>query len=57
MKTVVTKFDISPHWRRGHWRNQPFGEKLSEKKLIWIKPTIVNKEKGEPIKGHIYTTE
>jgi hypothetical protein len=56
-KTDGIKLDIAPHWRRGHWRNQPFGEKLLEKKLIWIKPTVVNKEKGEPTKGHIYTTE
>lgn len=46
--------EISPHWRRGHWRNQKFGENLSEIKLLWIMPTIVNKEKGEPQKGHIY---
>ncbi len=44
----------SVHWRRGHWRNQPFGQNLNETKLVWIKPTIVNKEKGEPKKGRIY---
>lgn len=49
--------EIAPHWRRGHWRNQPFGKKLSDSKIVWIKPTIVNKEQGEPEKGHIYTTE
>lgn len=49
--------ELSPHWRRGHWRNQPYGENLKLSKLIWIKPTIVNKDKGEVIKGHIYTTE
>ncbi len=49
--------EIAPHWLRGHWRNQPFGRKLSDTKIIWIKPTIVNKEKGEPQKGHIYTSE
>lgn len=49
--------EIAPHWRRGHWRNQPFGKELSESKIIWIKPTIVNKEKGNPIKGHIYSTD
>ena len=42
------------HWRRGHWRNQKFGQNLSESKLLWIMPTIVNKEKGEPQKGHVY---
>ena len=40
---------LSSHWRRGHWRNQRFGEKL-----IWIKPVIVNKSLGTPQKGHIY---
>lgn len=48
--------ELSPHWRRGHWRNQRMGEDLKETKLIWIKPTVVNKDKGEPLKGHIYTT-
>jgi hypothetical protein len=51
------KTEMSSHWRRGHWRNQLFGKDLNESKIIWIKPTIVNKEKGEPNKGHIYLTE
>jgi len=46
--------NISPHWRRGHWRNQPFGKELKESKLIWIKPTIVNTHLGKPEKGHVY---
>lgn len=46
--------EINPHWRRGHWRKQPFGIGLQETKMIWIKPTIVRKDKGEPTKGHIY---
>lgn len=45
---------VLPHWRRGHWRNQRFGEKLTNKKIVWIKPVIVNNEKGNPEKGHIY---
>lgn len=49
--------EVASHWRRGHWRNQPFGKELTETKIIWIKPTIVNKAKGEPAKGHIYATE
>jgi hypothetical protein len=48
---------ISPHWRRGHWRNQKFGENLACSKLLWIMPTIVNKDKGEPTKGHLYSVE
>lgn len=50
--------DISTHWRRGHWRRQPHGDReLGLRKLIWIKPTIVNPQKdylGVP--GHIYST-
>ena len=45
---------LSPHWRRGHWRNQVHGKGLKEKRLIWIKPTIVNKDLGQPEKGHLY---
>ncbi|OHY73652.1 hypothetical protein BCV52_26135 [Priestia aryabhattai] len=25
---------------RGHWRNQPYGEALSQRKLIWIEPYV-----------------
>ncbi|TAF76845.1 MAG: hypothetical protein EAZ53_03210 [Bacteroidetes bacterium] len=46
--------EVDPHWRRGHWRNQPFGAGLNQTKLIWIKPTIVRKDKGDPNGGHIY---
>jgi hypothetical protein len=45
---------ISPHWRRGHWRNQPYGKSLEKRKLLWIKPTMVNSDFGSPEKGHIY---
>jgi hypothetical protein len=53
----LQKTEIAPHWRRGHWRNQPFGKELTETKIIWIQPTIINKEKGMPNKGHIYLKE
>ncbi len=46
--------DVATHWRRGHWRNQPFGQEMKERKLIWIQPTIVRADKGEPEKGHLY---
>lgn len=32
------------HWRRGHMRNQKFGHQLSQSKLIWIDPVLVNAE-------------
>ena len=43
-----------PHWRRGHWRRQPVGPARTERKLLWIKPTIVNKAIGEPRQGRVY---
>ena len=49
--------ELSTHWRRGHWRNQPWGHELKERKMIWIEPTIVRADKGEPLKGHIYKVE
>lgn len=32
----------SPHWRRGHWANQAYGEGFKERKLIFKRPTFVN---------------
>lgn len=47
----------APHWRKGHWRNQAYGEKMTQHKLIWIMPVIVGKDKGTPETGHIYTVK
>ena len=33
---------VKPHWRRGHFRRIRFGEKLSESRLGWIQPVLVN---------------
>ncbi|HUY15390.1 MAG TPA: hypothetical protein VMX16_17440 [Terriglobia bacterium] len=47
--------ELSAHWRRGHWRNQAIGQGRSEHKLIWIRPTLVRKDKApEGIPGHKY---
>lgn len=46
--------EVNPHWRRGHWRNQACGPGMKEHKLVWIKPMIVCRDKGEPEYGHIY---
>lgn len=32
------------HWRRGHFRNQAYGENYSERKVIWIEPTLIGGE-------------
>lgn len=45
---------IQSHWRRGHWRSQRFGEKLTDQRMVWIMPTIVNSNHGQPLKGHLY---
>lgn len=52
--TLENSIEQSPHWRRGHWRNQAYGTGLNKNKLVWIKPTIVNKDLGNPEKGHVY---
>jgi hypothetical protein len=29
------------HWRRGHWRNQRFGEGRADVKRLWIRPMMI----------------
>jgi hypothetical protein len=29
------------HWRRGHFRNQPYGKGLTETKIIWLEPSLI----------------
>jgi hypothetical protein len=45
---------LHAHWRRGHWRQQPHGPNLAMRKVIWIKPTIVRADLGEPVPSRIY---
>lgn len=35
---------VRAHWRRGHWRHQPYGKGLSSRKWVWILPVLVKKE-------------
>jgi len=30
------------HWRRGHFRHQPFGPGRQERKVIWLEPMLVS---------------
>jgi hypothetical protein len=41
------------HWRRGHFRQQPYGLGRKERKQIWLEPTLVGAEteKGEQTSG------
>lgn len=33
---------VTPHWRRGHYRNQRYGAQLAFTKLVFIAPVLVN---------------
>lgn len=54
--SLPTGKEVMAHWRRGHWRNQVCGPKLTSRRLIWIMPVIVRKDKATDLqeKGHIY---
>lgn len=43
-----------PHWRRGFWRKQPFGKGLTNRKMIWIQPVLVN---AKLFQGSLNNTE
>lgn len=34
-----------PHWRRGHWRRQQHGERFALRRLVFIKPVLINARK------------
>lgn len=44
------------HWRRGFWREQPYGPGMQLRRRTWIRPTVVNAGNGNSaeIPGHIY---
>ncbi len=48
---------VRTHWRRGHWRMQPCGPKLSQIKRVWVRPTLVGKDAGGAVKGHVYSVD
>jgi hypothetical protein len=45
---------IPSHWRRGHWRKQPCGERRLFRKLKWIKPTLVRSDAEEQGLPRVY---
>lgn len=56
--TMTTGQEVSAHWRRGHWRNQAVGLARAQHKLIWIRPTLVRKDKAsDGIPGHVYNVD
>jgi hypothetical protein len=46
---------VKTHYRKGFIKSQPYGEGWSKRKLVWIKPVIVNASKGDVpvVKGHV----
>lgn len=34
------------HWRRGHWRRQACGPGMSERRMRWIRPALINARPG-----------
>ncbi|MTJ93587.1 MAG: hypothetical protein F8N36_12085 [Desulfovibrio sp.] len=47
---------VEAHWRRGHWRRQPYGQGRALIKLKWIRPTLVASDGSDipDTPGHLY---
>ncbi|MCT9633885.1 hypothetical protein NOX73_32960, partial [Pseudomonas aeruginosa] len=44
---------VATHFRRGHFRSQPYGPERSLRKVIFIPPVVVNPGQSE-LPGRIY---
>lgn len=47
---------VRTHWRRGHWRQQPYGEGSKLRRRTWIRPMMIAAAHGGNVEvpGHIY---
>lgn len=45
---------LPAHWRRGHFRHQPFGEGRAQHRLIWIAPLLVHADEALTVEGKPY---
>ncbi len=56
---VLTRQGTSPisHWRKGHWRNQAYGEGRLLRRAMWILPMMVNRDQGVIEIGHRYDVD
>ena len=51
----ATGRSVKPHWRRGHWKRQPYGPGRSLRKLILVPPTrVAFKEGNTEVKARQY---
>ncbi len=48
---------IASHPRRGHFKRQPYGPKSSQRKMIYVAPTIVNPGSGKIGTGKVFSVE
>lgn len=45
LKVTIGDGRVMPvHWRRGHLRNQKYGQQLKDSRLVWIQPTLINQK-------------
>lgn len=35
-------YAVAPHWRRGHFRMQPYGPGRTERKLLFLAPVLIH---------------
>jgi hypothetical protein len=52
--TTPSGREMLPHWRRGHWRRQAHGAGNLERRLSWIRPVLVRRDRGVDVEGHVY---
>lgn len=48
---------VRMHWRRGHWRMQPCGPRLSSVRRVWVRPTLVGRQNDQSLPGHRYVVK
>jgi hypothetical protein len=36
---------VTPHWRRGHFKMQPYGPKSALRKMLFVMPTLIGKDR------------
>lgn len=36
---------VAPHWRRGHFKMQPYGPKSALRKMLFVMPTLIGKDR------------
>jgi len=54
---VRTGKNLASHFRRGHYRRQPYGPERSLRKRIFVAPVMVNASSSAEVPGRIYDVE